>query len=315
MQGQIASLGALAVLQSEVNSWPVAHFGLWAIGYGGEPPGRVVKLGEMKAQFWLASLSKPISALAVLVGFEEGLFALDDPVSPLEISWRELLCHASGLAYDHAGAVGIADLELHFGSDSVRRSGYFIRGPRQRRIYSNLGFEVLAHALSSEANMPFHQYVREAVLEPLEMRSTTIEPDRLEQAGPSGAAAGVASTVEDMAKFTEALIAPKLISAATIAEATTNQIGILPGILPGYGVQENNAWGLGFEIRDSKQPHWSAPSNSGETFGHFGRSGTFLWIDPIAQVALCFLGDRPFDDFAKSAWPRLSETVLNYLVN
>ena len=84
----------------------------------------------------------------------------------------------------------------------------------------------------------------------------------------------------------------------------------LPGILPGFGRQEPNDWGLGFELRDGKSPHWTGGANAPETFGHFGRSGTFLWVDPVAGIALGALTDLAFGDWAIDAWPRLADAVL-----
>ena len=54
----------------------------------------------------------------------------------------------------------------------------------------------------------------------------------------------------------------------------------LVGVLPGFGRMDPNDWGLGFELRDAKSPHWTGARNSPRTFGHFGGSGTFLWVDP-----------------------------------
>ena len=71
-----------------------------------------------------------------------------------------------------------------------------------------------------------------------------------------------------------------------------------------------NDWGLGIELRDGKSPHWTGARNSPRTFGHFGRSGTFLWVDPDAGIALACLTDRDFGDWAREAWPRLSDAVL-----
>ncbi len=45
-------------------------------------------------------------------------------------------------------------------------------------------------------------------------------------------------------------------------------------------------------------------------FGHFGGSGTFLWVDPVAKVACCALTTREFGEWAKVAWPVLSDAVL-----
>jgi CubicO group peptidase (beta-lactamase class C family) len=50
--------------------------------------------------------------------------------------------------------------------------------------------------------------------------------------------------------------------------------------------------------------------NSPETFGHFGGAGTFLWIDPRAQVGLVVLTDREFGGWALGAWPAFSDDVL-----
>jgi CubicO group peptidase (beta-lactamase class C family) len=50
--------------------------------------------------------------------------------------------------------------------------------------------------------------------------------------------------------------------------------------------------------------------NSERTFGHFGGSGTFLWIDPSVGAACACLTDLDFGDWAEDAWPRLSDAVL-----
>jgi CubicO group peptidase (beta-lactamase class C family) len=109
------------------------------------------------------------------------------------------------------------------------------------------------------------------------------------------------------------LLQPTLVSAETLAEATTVQFPGLVGVVPGFGRQEPNDWGLGFELRDHKSPHWTGSRNSVSTFGHFGRSGTFIWVDPEAGVALAGLTDRDFGDWAKTAWPTLSDAVLEEL--
>ncbi len=82
------------------------------------------------------------------------------------------------------------------------------------------------------------------------------------------------------------------------------------GVLPGFGRQEPNDWGLGLELRDHKSPHWTGSRNSERTFGHFGRSGTFLWVDPEPGIALACLTDLAFGEWAKAAWPELSDAVL-----
>jgi len=226
-----------------------------------------------------ASVTKVATALATLVAAEEGVVELDEPAGPEGATVRHLLAHASGLP-------------LHAGPP--------IAQPGQRRIYSNHGFEVLAEHLEAAAEMPFPEYLREAVLAPLGLRA--------ELRGDAGS--GLVGPLDDLLALGRELLAPTLVAPETLAEATAVAFSGLTGVLPGFGRMESNDWGLGFELRDAKQPHWTGARNSPGTFGHFGRAGTFLWVDPDAKLALGVLTDRPFGDWAKEAWPALSDAVL-----
>src|SRR5581483_3532013 len=119
------------------------------------------------------------------------------------------------------------------------------------------------------------------------------------------------SSVTDIAAVLTHLLAPRgFLHPSTLQDATSLQYPGLRGVLPGFGAQEHNDWGLGFELRGTKSPHWTGSANSQATFGHFGLSGTMVWIDPHAQVGLVALADREFGDWAKQAWPALSDAVL-----
>jgi CubicO group peptidase (beta-lactamase class C family) len=91
---------------------------------------------------------------------------------------------------------------------------------------------------------------------------------------------------------------------------TSVQFPGLDGVLPDWGRYSPLDWGLGVELKDAKSPHWSGARTSPPTFGHFGGSGTFFWVDPEADVACACLTTREFGDWAKEAWPRLSDDVL-----
>jgi CubicO group peptidase (beta-lactamase class C family) len=127
------------------------------------------------------------------------------------------------------------------------------------------------------------------------------------------AGSGVAGTLGDLVALAHELQHPARIAQETLDEARTVQFPGLPGVLPGFGRQEPNDWGLGFELRDAKSPHWTGARNSPRTYGHFGRSGTFLWVDPDVGIALACLTDLAFGDWAADAWPRLSDAVLSEL--
>jgi CubicO group peptidase (beta-lactamase class C family) len=148
--------------------------------------------------------------------------------------------------------------------------------------------------------MPFERYLAEAVLEPLGMAAEL-------RGSP---AADLHGSLDDLLAFASELLAPRLVASETLAEATSVQFPGLAGVLPDLGRFDPNDWGLGFELKDGKAPHWSGTRTSPQTFGHFGGSGTFLWVDPDAGVALCCLTDREFGDWAMEAWPKLSDAVL-----
>ncbi|WP_371496901.1 beta-lactamase family protein [Kitasatospora sp. NBC_00374] len=241
--------------------------------------------GPQQHLFPLASVTKLLTSYAVLVAVEEGVFELDDPAGPEGSTVRHLLAHTSGLAFDEHRVMA---------------------PPGDRRLYSNAGFDVLAQALSAAAGIEFGRYAAEAVFEPLGMRSTLINTAHRSPAG-----AGGLSTVDDLALFAAELQSPKLLDASTVHTAT-REVAFpgTSGVLPGFGHRRPNDWGLGFEIRGDKAPHWTGTTSSAGTFGHFGQSGTFLWVDPAAGVACVALTDRDFGPWAAEVWPPFTDAVL-----
>ncbi|AUG77072.1 serine hydrolase [Kitasatospora sp. MMS16-BH015] len=242
--------------------------------------------GPQDQLFPLASVTKLLTSYAVLVAVEEGVFELDDPAGPEGSTVRHLLAHTSGLAFDEQKAMA---------------------APGTRRLYSNAGFEVLSEALAKASGIAFADYAAEAVFAPLGMTATLINTAHRSPAG-----AGGLSTVTDLAKFAAELQAPRLLDPSTVTRAT-REIAYpgLSGVLPGFGHRRPNDWGLGFEIRSDKSPHWTGTTSSPATFGHFGQSGTFLWVDPAAGLACIALTDRDFGPWAAEAWPAFTDAVLS----
>jgi len=249
------------------------------------PAGVVAAHGPTSTEFPLASVTKPLTALAALVAVEEGAIELADPADEDIIpgaTIRHLLAHASGLA-----------------PERPMRSF----PPGKRRVYSNVGINRVATLVEQAVEMPFAAYLTEALVVPLRLGSTTL---------PGSAAAGGVSTVDDLARVAYELLAPSgLLHPDTLGEATSVQFPGLRGVLPGFGHQDPNDWGLGLEIRGTKQPHWTGSRNSPRTYGHFGQSGSMLWVDPDAGVGLVALADRSFGEWAAQAWPRLADAVLD----
>jgi CubicO group peptidase (beta-lactamase class C family) len=120
-------------------------------------------------------------------------------------------------------------------------------------------------------------------------------------------------TLHDRLAVVAELLAPTLVAPETLAEATEVVFPGLVGVLPSFGRMDPNDWGLGFEVRDGKSPHWTGTRNSPRTFGHFGAAGTFVWVDPDVGAACACVTDLEFGDWAKAAWPQLSDAVLTEL--
>ena len=259
-----------------VEGWPAETVAVAVLGGGEEVDAR----GPREQVFRWASVTKPVTALATLVAAEEGIIDLDEPAGPPGSTVRHLLAHAAGLPFQ--GRTPISE-------------------PGKRRSYSNTGFDLLAEHVGEAAEMPFAEYLRAAVLGPLEMRAQLR----------GSAASELHGSLDDLVRFGAELQRPRLIAPETLAEATSVQFPGLVGVLPDIGRMDPNDWGLGFELRDEKRPHWTGSQNSPRTFGHYGSSGTFVWVDPQADVALACLTDLDFGPWALEAWPLLADAVLS----
>lgn len=228
----------------------------------------------------LASVSKPVTALGVLIAVERSLLDLDEPAGPDGSTVRHLLAHTAGFPFE--------------GEETVA-------APGTRRIYSNTGFEVLAAHLEDATGYPIDEWLEQTVVAGLDLTD-------LELTG--SPAAGYRGSIRDLLAIGRELLAPTLIGEELWREATSVQFPGLKGILPGYGRQDPNDWGLGFEIRGTKQPHWTGAGSSPRTFGHFGQSGSYLWVDPEVGLAAAFLGERPFSEEHARAWPAVTDAIL-----
>ncbi len=260
----------------QIDEWPPANASAGWI----TSTGRSGRIGAHDQPFAIASITKALFSLGILIALEEGTIHLDQPAGPSGASVRHLLAHASGLGFDTQST------QAPVGA---------------RRIYSNAGFDVLAATLAEAARMPATQYWTQAVGEPLGLADTTI---------PGSVAYSGISTLDDLLLFCSELLAPTLLSPATMLAARTSQFPELVGVVPGFGRYDPNPWGLGFEVRGTKHPHWTGSTNSPSTFGHFGASGTMLWVDPDQDLALVYLSDLDFGPWSKEQWPRFSDEML-----
>jgi len=222
-----------------------------------------------------------------------------DTYGPREVAvrWASVTKLLTGLAALVAVEEGVVQLD-------ERLQRLLSHAGERRRQYSNENIEEAAEIVAAGAEMPFADYFRAAVIEPLRLRGSLQGSPASEYVGP----------LDDLLALGRELLAPTLIAQETLDEATSVQFPGLDGVLPGFGRQEPNDWGLAFELRDEKSPHWTSAQSSARTFGHFGQSGTFLWVDPELGAACGVLTNRDFGDWAIEAWPRFNDAVVAELL-
>jgi CubicO group peptidase (beta-lactamase class C family) len=259
-----------------VDAWGANHAAIALVA----PNGIVASHGDATRIFRWASVTKLATALAVLAAVDDGVIDLDEPIGPPGSTVRHLLAHASGLAFD---------------------GGQVLAVPGTRRIYSNTGFDLLGAILEERAGRPFAVALVDRILAPLGMADTELVERPSE---------GLHGPLTDLAALAAELLRPGIVRTETALLAMDVAFPGLKGVLPGVGSFDPLDWGLGFEIRDAKSPHWTGTRNSAATVGHFGGAGTFLWLDPVIDRALACLTDRDFGPWALEAWPRVSDAVI-----
>jgi len=262
-------------LDAIVDDWPVQA----AVAVVG-PTGTLASSRGTDVVRRFASVTKPIAVLGILDAVHGGELELDEPAGPKGSTLRHLLAHSSGLNFDDDRQLAAAGT---------------------RRIYSNRGIETAGEFFEQRTGMPLARRMHERILAPLGMRNTMLD---------GSPAKDMVGTVDDLALLARELLDPHLLYPELLDEATTVQFPGVAGILPSYGRQTPNDWGLGFEIRGTKNPHWTGSLNSAFTFGHFGQSGSFLWVDPVHDLACVSLADTDFGPWAMENWPPLSDAVI-----
>ena len=162
----------------------------WTKGFGFANLAAGVPATPKTVYAWF-SMTKIVTATAVMQLTERGLLGLDDPVAqhyapfaslhPTERAERatvgHLLSHSAGLANP------IPIKWVHLADQPAPDSHAFLRDllakhpklqfrPGAKASYSNIGFLVLGEIIESASGRPYREYIRENILEPLDMRHT-----------------------------------------------------------------------------------------------------------------------------------------------
>jgi CubicO group peptidase (beta-lactamase class C family) len=278
-----------------------------------------------ETRFALASLTKPLTAAACLCAVEEELLDLDDEVRD-GFTLRHLLSHCSGLPAD-TGDPDAAPLE----------------SPGTYRRYSNAGYALAARLVEAQAAMPFREYLRASVLDPLGMdaslglevgdggraavvrqpgiwrngqqffNSPAFREAALPESGGYATATGYASFLRCLLAGGRASDGRALLAPETVDEMLATQFGELPGGVEAVTLWDACPWGLGLDVRGTREPHWTGDALTPSANTHFGSSGTLAWIDRERGLGLVVLASRgSYSGWWAQAggWADLSAAVL-----
>jgi CubicO group peptidase (beta-lactamase class C family) len=308
------------------------------------------------AMFRIASMSKAITSVAIMTLYEEGAFLLTDPVSkyipefknqkvvvksPIsdsiffipvksEMTIRQLLNHTSGITYGEGlqssyyrktgMTVGLTPAEGTIG-EMIKKLGSLplISQPGEEFHYG-MSTDVLDYLIEVISKMPFDEFLRNRIFEPLKMQDTyfTLPQNKysrmatLYKKGNDGklvpateyfkypaiqtyfsGGAGLVSTASDYSRFAQMLLnkgeldGQRILSRKTVELMTSNSIG---DIMVSDGFRRNglgDKFGYGFGIRTER-----GVFDELESIGIFGWDGAFytrFWIDPKEDMIGIFL--------------------------
>jgi serine-type D-Ala-D-Ala carboxypeptidase len=269
--------------------------------------------------FLLASISKPVTATAVMRLVEDGRLLLNLPVAHYipefgahgkgRVTAWHLLTHTSGIEEERW-------FDELFGRDAsqadyVRAAcdSYLHFEPGERCEYSQLlGFAILAELITRLGGQPYPDYLREHIFAPLGMGDTAfqpVDPSRAapvyDSAGPSSVdrftlaahpGGGLWSTASDLVAFGQSFLRNgvyngyRLLGPAALDTMTRNYTRGMVALVDRYA--EPFSYGLGWGKPDPN----AAVLASDRAFGHGGATGTYLWVDPAWDLVFIFLTNR-----------------------
>jgi CubicO group peptidase (beta-lactamase class C family) len=266
--------------------------------------------------FWIASMSKPITAVAIGILADDGKLSFDDPVfkylpefpeASRAITLRDLLTHTAGL-----GELTSRGPHLTLAQTSRQIAELPLRfQPRTRWAYSTAGFDVLGRVVEVVAGMPFDQFLQKRVFDPLGMKETSfwIRADARDRSArsyqwvpaesklrettisylyatdvgdrdrPPLGGAGLFSTASDVARFYQMMLNNGELNRQRILKAET-VVEMIRKQTGNLAARPGMPWGLGFSIVEDPAAMDANRVLSPGSFGHGGAYSTQSWADP-----------------------------------
>ena len=299
----------------------VSHLGV--IGHADAGKTRPLRKDSI---FWIASMTKPVTAVAVLMMQDEGKLSIDDPLAKYipefganGVTLRHMLTHTSGMGEstteEWASAKTLADMVPIY----ARKPLGFMPGSQWK--YCQSGINMLGRVVEIVSGMPIDQFFAKRIFAPLGMKDTAFylagkqmkrwvrparrDGEKLVEA-PIGFLLGKAptardripapngrlfSTAPDYTRFARMLLRGGELEGKRYLSAASFALmtTIQTGALKA-GFIPGHGWGLGVGV--VKEPQGQTAMSKPGTFGHGGAYGTQAWIDPRSGVALILMLQR-----------------------
>lgn len=302
----------------------VVHLG--AVGKADVAGGRDMAKDSL---FAIASMTKPITAAAVMILVDEGKLKLDDPVSKYipsfqqttladgskparEITVRDCLRHTNGLVSDQKNVGTLAET-----AESLAKSKLAFE-PGSKWQYGP-GLSVAGRVVEVVSGKSFDQFLTERIFTPLDMKETSFRPTADQQKrlaklyqptadkkdiepgthwlfdmSPDvtpNPSGGLYSTAADIVRFYQMELNGGELNGKRVlsADAVKQMTSLQSGELQ-TGFTPGNGWGLGFCL--VREPQGPTQMVSAGTFGHGGAFGTQSWADPAKEMIFILMVAR-----------------------
>ncbi len=297
-----------------------------ATGFADVGEGRAMAVDSI---FWIASMTKPVTAVAVMMMQDEGKLAVDDPVSKYlpefrgdkaGITIKQCLNHTSGLSeVTNEETEDVTTLEELV---PVFISKPLLFPPASKWQYSQTGINTAARVVEVVSGKKFPEFLQERLFDPLGMMDTTFYPTEkqlarlarayvrsnegtLEKSGITflggkslvdrgrypRANGGLFSTAADYARFAQMVLRDGEFGGRRYLRVeTVRAMKAVQTDQLATGFTPGNAWGLGWCI--SREPQGVTAALSPGSFGHGGLFGTQAWIDPVKKKIYLLLIQR-----------------------
>ncbi|MEI7823281.1 MAG: serine hydrolase domain-containing protein, partial [Verrucomicrobiota bacterium] len=298
---------------------------LAAVGSADIAAGRAMRTGDL---FWIASMTKPLTAACVMMLADEGRLRIDDPVSKFIPEFSHMRLHGAPPArpvtirdlLTHTG--GLGDAQLGSRAPLAERVVAYARAPMRsapgsRFDYSNSGFNTLGRIIEVVSGKSYASFLRQRLLSPLGMSDTTFWPSQRRVAKayrpgggglaetsiyarpgeisdtsrPALPAGGLFSTAADVGRFYQMILGGGSIGSRKFLsrESVRRMITIQTGGMK-TGTIEGMSWGLGFQV--VRSPQGMTAGLSAGSFGHGGSFATQSWADPRRDAVTVLMIQR-----------------------